>query len=104
MPGAPQSGFAILVSRMSSRVSCVAAPAGHRAVVISSANRHSETGAAPADHRLRLEDFQRIEHFKCPYRKSNPDVLMMQSSQERLGNDAADGLDCPRNWRILVQR
>ena len=39
----------------------------------------------------------------CAYRKSNPEVLMMQSSQERLGNDAANGLDCPRNWRILVQ-
>ena len=40
---------------------------------------------------------------RCPYRKSIPDVLMMQSSEERLGDDAADGLDCPRNWRILVQ-
>jgi hypothetical protein len=39
----------------------------------------------------------------CPYRKSNPDVLMVQSAEERLGNDAADFLDCPRNWRILVQ-
>ena len=26
---------------------------------------------------------------------------MMQCSEERLGDDAADGLDCPRNWRIL---
>ena len=40
----------------------------------------------------------------CPYRKSNPEVLMVQSSEERLGNDAADGLDRPRNRRILVQR
>jgi hypothetical protein len=29
---------------------------------------------------------------------------MVQSSEERLGNDAADGLDRPRNRRILVQR
>ena len=40
----------------------------------------------------------------CPYRKSNPDVLMMQSSQERLGDDAANGLDRPRNRCILAQR
>ena len=29
---------------------------------------------------------------------------MMQSSQARLGNDAANGLDGPRNRRILAQR
>jgi hypothetical protein len=40
----------------------------------------------------------------CPYRKSNPDVLMVQPSEEWVGNDAADGLDRPRNRRILVQR
>ena len=40
----------------------------------------------------------------CPYRKSNPDVLMVQSSQERLGNDAANGLDRPWNRCILAQR
>ena len=40
----------------------------------------------------------------CPYRKSNPDVLVMQSSQERLGNDAANGLDRARNRCILAQR
>src|SRR5271169_5481831 len=33
----------------------------------------------------------------CPYRKSNPDVLMMQASEERLGDDAADGLDHRRS-------
>jgi hypothetical protein len=32
---------------------------------------------------------------RCPYRKSNPHVLMVQSSQERLGDDAANGLDGP---------
>jgi hypothetical protein len=40
----------------------------------------------------------------CPYRKSNPDVLMVQSSQERLGDDAANCLNRPRNRRILAQR
>jgi site-specific DNA recombinase len=40
----------------------------------------------------------------CPYRKSNPDVLMVQSSQERLGDDAANCLNRPRNRCILAQR
>ena len=35
----------------------------------------------------------------CPYRKSNPDVLMMQSTE-----NAANGLNTPRNRRILAQR
>jgi len=37
-----------------------------------------------------------------PYRKSNPDVLMVQSSQERLGDDAANCPNRPRNRRILA--
>jgi hypothetical protein len=37
-----------------------------------------------------------------PYRKSNPDVLMVQSSQQRLGDDAANCPNRPRNRRILA--
>ena len=53
--------------------------------------------------------FKRSRHvpgfdLACPYRKSNPDVLVMQSSQERRGNDAASGLDRARNRCILAQR
>ncbi len=40
----------------------------------------------------------------CPYRKSNADVLMLQSAEEWLGNDAANGLDRTRNRCILAQR
>ena len=40
----------------------------------------------------------------CPYRKSNPDILMVQASEKRFGNDAANSLDSARNRRILVQR
>jgi hypothetical protein len=40
----------------------------------------------------------------CPYRKSNSNVLMVQSSEVWLGNDAANGLNSPRNRCILVQR
>ena len=39
----------------------------------------------------------------CPYRKSNSNVLMVQSSEERPGNDAANRLDCSRNRCILAQ-
>jgi hypothetical protein len=42
--------------------------------------------------------------FTCPYRKSNPNVSMVQSSEERLGNDVANRLDDTRNRRILAQR
>jgi hypothetical protein len=34
----------------------------------------------------------------------SPDVLMVQSSQERLGDDAANCLNRPRNRCILAQR
>ena len=41
---------------------------------------------------------------RCPYRKSNPDVLMMQSTQDRQTENAANGLNTARNRRILAQR
>jgi hypothetical protein len=40
----------------------------------------------------------------CPYRKSNPDVLMVQASEVRVGDDAANSLNSTRRWCILVQR
>jgi len=40
----------------------------------------------------------------CPYRKSNPELLMVQTSEVRDGHDAAKRLNCRRRWRILVQR
>ena len=40
----------------------------------------------------------------CPYRKSNPNVLMMQSAQDRQAENAANGLNTARNRRILAQR
>ena len=40
----------------------------------------------------------------CPYRKSNPDVLMVQTSEVRDGHDAANGLNGTGRWCILVQR
>jgi hypothetical protein len=40
----------------------------------------------------------------CPYRKSNPDVLMVQSAQDRQAENAASRLNTARNRRILAQR
>jgi hypothetical protein len=40
----------------------------------------------------------------CPYRKSHPNVLMVQTSEVRIGHDAADGLNSTQRWCILVQR
>jgi hypothetical protein len=40
----------------------------------------------------------------CPYRKSNPDVLMVQTSEVRVGHDAANSLNSTRCRSILVQR
>jgi hypothetical protein len=38
----------------------------------------------------------------CPYRKSNPDVLMVQSAQDRQAENAANSLNTARNRRILA--
>jgi len=40
----------------------------------------------------------------CPYRKSNPDVLMVQTSEVWGWHDTANGLHSTRRWCILVQR
>ena len=41
---------------------------------------------------------------RCPYRKSNPHVLMVQTSEVWGGHDTANGLHSTRRWCILVQR
>ena len=41
---------------------------------------------------------------RCPYRKSHPNVLMVQTSEVRIGHDAANGLNSTQRWCILVQR
>jgi hypothetical protein len=40
----------------------------------------------------------------CPYRKSNPGALMVQSAQDRQAENAANSLNTARNRRILPQR
>jgi hypothetical protein len=40
----------------------------------------------------------------CPFRKSNPDVLMVQTSEVWGGHDTANDLHSTRRWCILVQR
>jgi tryptophanyl-tRNA synthetase len=38
----------------------------------------------------------------CPYRKSDPDVLVMQSAEMGLGEDPTDALNFARNRCVLV--
>jgi hypothetical protein len=38
----------------------------------------------------------------CPFRKSYPDILMMQPSQNGYSDNAADALDNSPQWRILL--
>ena len=45
-----------------------------------------------------------LARLPCPYRKSNPDVLMVQTSEVWGGHDTANGLHSTRRWCILVQR
>ena len=40
----------------------------------------------------------------CRYRKLDPDVLMMQSSEERHRGDLPGALNCARDRRVLLQR
>ena len=40
----------------------------------------------------------------CPYRKSNPDVLMMQSAEDRQSLNEPGGLDSPSARRVFGQR
>ena len=47
---------------------------------------------------------QRKRHvrFTCPFRKSYPDVLVMQPSQDRNGDNGARPLDCSMQGRIFL--
>ena len=38
----------------------------------------------------------------CPFRKSYPDVLVVQSSQDRNGDNGARALDCSMQGRIFL--
>ena len=38
----------------------------------------------------------------CPFRKSYPDVLVVQSSQDRNGDNGARSLDCSMQVRIFL--
>jgi hypothetical protein len=40
----------------------------------------------------------------CPYWTSKPDVLMVQTTEVRVGHDAAKSLNSTQRWCVLVQR
>ena len=41
-------------------------------------------------------------HITCPFRKSYPDVFMMQPSQDGNGDNSARSLDCSMQGRIFL--
>jgi hypothetical protein len=43
-----------------------------------------------------------FENLACPFRKSYPDVLVVQSSQDRNGDNGARSLDCSMQGRIFL--
>jgi hypothetical protein len=59
---------------------------------------------SPAFRQAFLRKFARGARLgrTCPFRKSYPDVLMVQSSQHRNGENGARSLDCSINRRILL--
>ena len=52
--------------------------------------------------RKRFFALTRQSQTDCPYRKSNPHVLMVQSTKHRPHFDAPGALDVPPNGRILA--
>ena len=44
-----------------------------------------------------------IDETGCPYRKSNPGILMMESAQDRAADNIPGPLGAARDRRILVQ-
>jgi hypothetical protein len=43
-----------------------------------------------------------VKATTCPFRKSYPDVLVMQPSQDRNGDNGARSLDCSMQGRIFL--
>jgi hypothetical protein len=56
----------------------------------------------PRDIDEDARDFVRSLAGTCPFRKSYPDVLVVQSSQDRNGDDGARALDCSMQGRIFL--
>ena len=66
---------------------------GHMAAVETKERAHRLVGGGHA-----------AEFAHCPYRKSDPDVFVVQSAEMRLYDDPADALNFARNRRVLIQR
>jgi hypothetical protein len=54
------------------------------------------------DCKTKLEQFAVDARRSCPFRKSYPDVLVMQSSQDRNGDYDTEPLDCSMQGRIFL--
>ena len=51
-----------------------------------------------------LEQLTMDPRGSCPYHKSNPDILMMQSTKEGQWLDASDCVHRTSSWRVFRQR
>ena len=40
--------------------------------------------------------------IRCAFRKSHPDILMVQPAKDRVGDDGSDVLDSPQKRRVLL--
>jgi len=49
-----------------------------------------------------VKELARQLDVSCPFRKSYPDVLVVQSSQDRNGDNGARALDCSMQGRIFL--
>ena len=53
---------------------------------------------------VREELSRRFGGITCPYHKSNPDILMMQSTKDGQWLDASDCVHRTSSWRVFRQR
>jgi hypothetical protein len=65
--------------------------------------RSGDPTAFAKGKRVDLADFHGPDPTgTCPFRKSYPDVLVVQSSQDRNGDNDARSLDCSMKRRIFL--
>ena len=92
--GSADERFCDTVSTMSRHQSQILLTEGQRAYLWRIAYRYR--------HLLAGDLATKAETKACPYRKSDPDVLVMQSAEMGLCEDSTDALNFARNRRVLA--
>jgi len=90
----PRPGF--FASKLRSTIGC-AAPTCGECRRPTNESRRTQCVCDCADACLHLS-------HRCACRKSNPDILVMQSTQDRTAKNVSSSLNGARYWCILVQR